>query len=319
MTFQFAHPAAFLLFMLPVMMFWLRSRKKLPLEIPALLYSSSQVLKTVPYSWRLRWRHLPDFLWLCAWVLLVVSLARPQSGQVQQIIRGEGVDIVLALDISGSMEAPDFAPLNRLEAAKNVIASFVAGRSFDRIGLVVFAADAFQRVPLTLDYNLLLRSLESIELAPALGLPDGTAIGLGIASSGNLLRPGRSPSRIIILLTDGANNAGSIGPLTAAQAVAALGMRVYTIAMGGDLQENNNLDEDTLREIALLTNALFFRAKELSDLQAIYSEINSLERSEVERVTRVEWDELAPSLLALALLFLTTGKLLRMTALQVLP
>lgn len=179
----------------------------------------------------MRFRRVPDALRLLAWLLLVMALARPQSGQTQEIIRGQGIDIVLALDISGSMAALDFAPQNRLEAAKGVIADFIARREFDRTGLVVFAQDAFQQTPPTLDYPALLRSLDEVQLAD-LGLTDGTAIGLGLAAAGNMLRQSMAASRVIILLTDGANNAGGVGPLTVAEAVAALGTRVYTIGMG---------------------------------------------------------------------------------------
>jgi Ca-activated chloride channel family protein len=330
-SFQFAYPAAFLLFVIPVVLFGWSRRKKWLFESAALVYSSTFLVENLPSTWRVRWRGVPAGLWAGAWVFLVVGLARPQSGMAQQITRGQGVDIVLALDISGSMNALDFAPQNRLEAAKAVIASFVAGRSFDRIGLVVFAADAFQRVPLTLDYNALLASLNAIELAPALALPDGTAIGMGVASSGNLLRPSRAASKVIILLTDGANNAGSIGPLSAAQAVGALGMRVYTISMGrnGQVQVpdvnggtklvESNLDENTLQKIASETGGQFFRAAELVDLQAVYNEINRLERSDIERISWVDWNELAPALVWIALGLFIMERLLRVTVFQVVP
>ncbi len=331
MTFQFAYPVAFVLFGFPVLLLALRRRGLWRPESPVLIYSNTQLLMGLPQSWRVRWRRLPDVLWAAAWVLLVVGLARPQSGTAQQILRGQGVDIVLALDISGSMSALDFAPMNRLEAAKQVMSSFVTGRTFDRIGLVVFAADAFQRVPLTLDYNALLASLGAVDLAPALGMPDGTAIGMGVASSGNLLRASEAASKVIILLTDGANNAGSIGPVSAAQAVGVLGMRVYTIGMGrsgqvpvpdangGTTMAESTLDEGTLQKIAAETGGRFFRAAEMTDLQAVYSEINQLERSDVERINWVDWNELAPALVGLALILLAAERGLRLTVFQEVP
>jgi Ca-activated chloride channel family protein len=272
-----------------------------------------------------RFHTLPDALWWIAWGCLVVALARPQTGQSQQIIHGQGIEIVLALDISGSMDATDFAPQNRLEAAKSVIDDFIQHREFDQIGLVVFAHDSFQLVPPTLDYSVLRNTLSNVQLATTLGITDGTAIGLGIASAGNMLRSGTAASKIIILLTDGANNAGDIGPMTAAEAVAALGMRVYTIGMiqraapvSANAQEDN-VDEATLKSVAAVTNGHYYAASNETDLETIYNQINTLERSDIEKQIFVRWQEQFQWFAAIGLLSLIIEQLLRQTVLQVIP
>jgi len=256
---------------------------------------------------------------------LVIALARPQTGQSQQIIHGQGIEIVLALDISGSMQATDFVPQNRLEAAKSVIGDFIQRREFDQIGLVVFAHDSFQLVPPTLDYAVLRKSLSTVQLATVQGIADGTAIGLGIASAGNMLRSGTSASKVIILLTDGANNAGDIGPLTAAEAVAALGIRVYTIGMVQETTvssvnaQDNNIDEATLKSIATVTNGRYYVAANESDLENIYGQINRLERSDIEKQIFIRWQEQFQWFATIALLSLIVAQVLLRTVLQVIP
>jgi Ca-activated chloride channel family protein len=332
MNFRFAYPAVLLLLLAPPVMYLIQRRLRWRVGAAALRYADVRLVEGLPVSWRVRLRWLPDALRLGAWLLLVVALARPQSGRSQEVIRGQGIDIVLALDISGSMAALDFAPQNRLDAAKDVISSFVAGRRFDRIGLVVFAHNAFQQVPPTLDYPTLLRALGSVGLATQLGIGDGTAIGLGLASSANLMRSDNTASKIIILLTDGANNAGGLGPVTAAQMVAALNMRVYTIGMGktglvpvpvddaGNTQMvESDLDEPTLQAVAATTGGRYFRAEDLGDLQRVYDEINRLERSDVQQQIYVRWQELAWPLLWGAAVCLLIERLLRQTVLQTLP
>jgi Ca-activated chloride channel family protein len=327
MTFRFAYPAVFLLYLIPLVVLVLYSLKRLNQSPPAMSFSDVRLLDGLPAGWRIRFRHITNILRFVGWALLVVALARPQSGKTQEIIRGQGIDIVLALDISGSMAALDFAPQNRLEAAKSVIGNFIAGRKFDRIGLAVFAQDAFQQMPPTLDYKSLLRALDEVQLAPELGLPDGTAIGLGIASAANMLRDSTAASKVIILLTDGANNAGGIGPITAAQAVAALGMRVYTIGVGkiglvpmpNAQMVESNLDESSLKAIADTTQGRYFRAEGLSDLQNIYDQIDSLERSDVEEQIFVQWQDQAFPLLWSSMILLVIERLLRQSVFQAVP
>jgi Ca-activated chloride channel family protein len=334
MIFRFAHPVAFSILLMPPLIYVLFRLLRWRTPPPLLLYSDIRLTRTLPVSWRVRWRRLPDVLRALAWLLLIVALARPQSGNAQEIIRGQGIDIVISLDISTSMAALDFDPQNRLEAAKSVIADFIAGRDFDRIGLVVFARDAFHQSPPTLDYDLLIKSLADVPLASGLGPAaefDGTAIGLGLASAGNMLRTSTAPSKVVILLTDGANNAGSIDPITAAQALSTLGIRVYTIGMGRtglvpmpDAQGNvamvpSDVDEAALTEIVNIANGQFFRALDLQNLQQVYDQIDVLEQSEVERQVYVRWQEQAWLLLVGGLILFIGERALRHTTFQTLP
>jgi Ca-activated chloride channel homolog len=317
--FRFAHPLALLLLALPLI--WLMStRNRLQMIPPVLRYSDIRLVYGLPAGWRVRWRRLPDALRLAAWVLLVIGLARPQSGRAQETFRGQGIDIVLAVDISSSMSALDFGAQNRLEAAKSVMADFIAKREFDRIGLVVFARSAFQQAPPTLDYGVLLRLLDEVPLVTEIPqLEDGTAIGLGLAAAGNMLRTSTAPSKVIILLTDGSNNAGEIAPITAAQAVSALGSKVYTIGMGRVDSSGSGLDEQTLQAVAAAANGLYFRAENLEGLQQIYDRIDSLERSEAVRQVFVRWQDQSFTWLAVGLFFLMIERILRHTVLQTIP
>jgi Ca-activated chloride channel homolog len=332
MSFRFAHPAAFLLLLIPLAFAVAYYIGRWRPAAMTMRYSDVRLLDGLAIGWRARFHRVPDMLCLLAWLILLIALARPQGGRTQEIIRGQGIDIVLALDISGSMAALDFAPQNRLDAAKSVISNFIVGRAFDRIGLVAFARDAFQQTPPTLDYPTLVKSLEALQLATVLRIDDGTAIGLGIASAGNMLRTSTTASKIIILLTDGASNSGGIGPVTAAQAVATFGIRVYTIGMGkiglvpvpvddaGNTQlVESDLDEPTLQTIAQSTNGKYFRAQDLSDLQAIYDEIDRLERSDVERQIFTNWQEQFEGFLWVSIILLMLERLLRHTIFQTIP
>lgn len=315
--FRFALAPALLLLCLPVVVWLSRQRGDRRLDgLPVMGYSDTRLLMGLTAGWRVRWKRIPDILRLLAWGLLVIALARPQTGRGQEIIRGEGIDIALALDISGSMAAVDFQPDNRLSAAKRVIADFISGRAYDRIGLVVFAREAYQQVPPTLDYRTLLALLDEVRLITQIGLEDGTALGLGIASAGNMLRDSSAASKIIIVLTDGANNAG-LDPITAANAVRVLGMRVYTIGMGRP--GSTELNEDTLRSIATVTGGLYFRAEDTNGLQQIYDRIDSLVRSEVSRQVFVRWQDQAFPWMLGALGLLIIERVLRHTAFQSIP
>ncbi len=329
MVVRLAHPAALLLLIVPIL-YYVIARQVNPVTMR---YSDIRLLVDLPVSWRVRFRWLPDALRFTAWVVLVIALARPQIGNMQELIRGQGVDIVLALDISGSMGTIDFDGQNRLESAKDVIANFVQARDYDRIGLVVFARQAFHQSPLTLDYRVLTMLLNEVQLGSQLGLEDGTAIGLGLASSANMLRESQALSKVVILLTDGAHNAEGISPLDAAASLAALGIRVYTIGMGGPNLEpvaispdgttqfvENALDTTTLEQIAGMTGGRFFRATELEDLQAVYDQINVLERSDIERQVFIRWqDQAATILLPVGLLLVVLERLLRYSVFQIVP
>lgn len=338
LEFRFAHPWAFLILLLAAgWLLWRYRRDGLRMSQPALMYSDIRLMHGLPVGWRVRLRHLPNILRAVTWLLLVIALARPQIGNARELLRGEGIDIVLALDISGSMAALDFQPGTRLDAARRVIADFITGRQFDRIGMVVFARSAYQQAPLTLDYDVLTRLLDQVkivnEIVDANGQPvllDGTAIGLGIASAGTMLRDSQAPGRVIVLLTDGDNNA-ALDPLTAADAVAALDIRVYTIGMGTSGQvpipdnsgniiyTESDLDEPTLEEIAGRTGGLYFRAEDPAALQSIYDAIDRLERVRVERQVFIPWQDIAWPLLIAALVLLVTERVLRETVLQMIP
>lgn len=288
-------------------------------RVPAVLrYSDTRLLAGLPAGIRVRLRQLPDFLRLLAWLLLVIALARPQSGSGEEIVRGDGLDIVMALDISDSMATSDFNGLTRFDAAKDVISDFINGRSYDRIGLVIFAEDAFYQAPPTTDYNILTELVENSQLAGDMGMSNRTAIGLGIASSTNLLRRSESPSQVIILVTDGSNNAGELDPISAAQAAAAFGVRVYTIGMGST-QQGDALDEPTLRQIANITDGRYFNALSLDDLRNVYEQIDALEASPIERQLTIRWQDQAWSYLFVALILLIVERVLRNTIFQTIP
>ncbi|MFW6137833.1 MAG: vWA domain-containing protein [Spirochaetota bacterium] len=248
--------------------------------------------------------------------LLLVALARPQKGYIEEKLITRGIDIVLALDISSSMKAEDFKP-NRLGAAKKVAKEFIAGRNTDRIGLVAFSRKAVTQSPLTVDYSLLYQLVDNIEIGM---IPDGTAIGNAIAEASRRLQSEGQKSRVLILLTDGINNAGEIDPLTAARAAQALDIKIYTIGVGSKgkapypvydqvfgkryVSIPVQIDEKVLREIARITGGGYFRATDTTKLEEIYTEINNLEKSKIEinqyRRTR-EW--FAFPLLAAMVLF----------------
>lgn len=334
MTFRFAAPWLLLLLLaipiLATMPFWAGHRKR----PSGLRYADVRLARTKAVSWRLALRRLlPLWRWL-GLALLIVALARPQFVEAQQIIRGEGVDIALALDISGSMSSLDFEPQNRLQAAKEVIDSFIGERPYDRIGLVVFASNAFTQSPLTIDHAVLSRLLENVDLAPNLGIEDGTAIGLGLANAANMLKDSEAESKVIILLTDGVNNSGQIDPLTAAEAAKTLGIRVYTVGAGRSGQvpvpqeglfgtqivyQESVLDEETLRQIADITGGLYYRAKDTEGLRLIYDEINSLEKSDIEIRVFNRYQELAAWVLLPGLLLLLMETVLRQTIFRKIP
>jgi Ca-activated chloride channel homolog len=247
-------------------------------------------------SLRFRWvsllRFIPDILLILAWIFMVLALARPQrtSEQIEQ--NTEGIDIMLIIDTSGSMELQDFKP-NRLESAKAVAKKFIKGRFQDRIGLVVFAGDAYSLSPLTTDYELLFSLIKDIKLKM---IPnDGTAIGSALGVATNRMLESKAKSKVIILLSDGDNTAGNIDPLTAAEMAAGYGCKIYTVAigkdgnvpMGTDLFGNvqyvqSQLDEKNLRKIAEIGNGLFFRAENKSTLETIFKQIDKMEKAEIK-------------------------------------
>lgn len=233
-------------------------------------------------------RHVMFGLRMLAIAMIIVAIARPQSSNQWKNVTTEGIDIIIALDISGSMLAEDFKP-NRIEAAKDVASEFISGRPNDRIGLVIFSSESFTQCPLTTDHAVLMNLFRSIKSGM---IEDGTAIGLGLANAVNRLKDSRSVSKVVILLTDGVNNMGSIAPLTAAEIAKVYGIRVYTIgigtngvapypvqtAFGVQYQDMEvDIDEPMLKQIAQMTDGKYFRATNNQKLQEIYKEIDKLE------------------------------------------
>lgn len=265
-------------------------------------------------SWRIRLRGVPLALRIVAIVLLALALARPQRGLAVTTLPEEGIDVVLALDVSGSMSQrtgldPRGAS-SRLSAAQEVIDQFVSGLAGDRVGLVTFRSRAIVMSPLTLDHVALLRTVESLETGL---LPDGTAIGLGLAEAVNLLRDSAARSRVIVLLTDGANNAGEVEPLQAARLAEALGIRVYTIGFLGDAAQFGAppVDASTLRLIAEITGAESYGAGTQEELSRAYATVGALERSRVGERHFTSFQELGPWLGTFALALLVAEGALR--------
>ena len=271
----------------------------------AIRISTIEGVRRAPRTLRYWLRHAPFVLRCAAFVLLVVALARPQDVDEQRRSSAEGIDIMLAVDVSGSMLARDFKP-DRITAAKEVAGSFIADRYGDRIGLVAFAGEAFTQSPLTTDQGTLQTLLARIRSGL---IEDGTAIGNGLATAINRLRESEAKSKVIILLTDGVNNRGQIAPMTAAEIARAQGIRVYTIGVGtegtapypavdiygqptGDVvMAKVEIDEKTLGAMADLTGGKYFRATDNAKLKAIYDEINQLEKSKVEVTERISYHE----------------------------
>ena len=270
----------------------------------AIRISSVAGVVRAPKTVRYYLRHLPFALRAAAFALLVVALARPQDVEQNVRTNTEGIDIMLAIDVSGSMLARDFKP-DRITAAKEVAGSFIADRYGDRIGLVAFAGEAFTQSPLTTDQSTLQTLLARIRSGL---IEDGTAIGNGLATAINRLRESEAKSKVIILLTDGVNNRGEIAPLTAAEIAKAQGIRVYTIGVGTEgmapypaidmfgnitfVNQKVEIDEKTLTAISDMTGGEYFRATDKAKLKAIYDEINQLEKSKVEVTEHVSYHEL---------------------------
>lgn len=288
----FAYPwILYTLAILPLMFiwYWYRGRKK----EPSINYSSLNIFKKIPANWKELLRHLPFILRCISVGLLIVALARPQSFSSGENIYTEGIDIAMVLDISGSMLAEDFRP-NRLGAAKNVIDEFIQGRTTDRIGLVIFSREAFTQCPLTIDYTVLRNLLKDIKSGM---IEDGTAIGNAIANGVNRLKDSNAKSKVLILLTDGINNAGEVNPVSAAQIAKSFDIRIYTIGVGTRGEAPYpvqtpfglkyqmmpvEIDEAVLKEIAVLTDGQYFRATNNKTLSQIYSEIDQMEKTRVE-------------------------------------
>ena len=296
-----------------------------------ILYSDVESLRRSDMRKTGRYHHGLFAIRVAALAVFIAAFARPQTGVTSETVSTEGIDIVLAMDVSSSMLAEDLEP-NRLEAAKVVAAEFVAGRRNDRIGLVVFAGEAFTQAPLTLDQSVITDLLTQMEVGM---IEDGTAVGMGLATAVKRLQVSEAESKVVVLLTDGRSNTGEIGPVTAAQMAQALGMKVYTIGVGSRgiarvpvddpivgrryVSMQVDVDEPTLQEVAETTGGRYFRATDRESLAQIYSEIDALETTEIEVQNFTSYGELFhyPLAAGLVLLFLEVG--LGQTFLRKLP
>jgi Ca-activated chloride channel family protein len=303
MFFRFSDPWALVLLVAVPLLGWWHFRKRKG-RGGSIRFSSLGLVRNAAGGSRGRGRQVLFCMNLAALALIIIAMARPQSGLKGEEVLTEGVDIVLAMDLSTTMLAEDIRP-NRVEAIKTVAREFIQGRKNDRIGLVVFAGEAYTQCPLTLDYGILLSFMEQIHVGL---IEDGTAIGMGLATSVNRLRSSEAKSKVIVLLTDGQNNRGEIDPLTAAQAAQAFGIKVYTVGTGtrgmamypvdhpifGRRYQPMpvNIDEDVLKRIADLTGGRYFRATDRKSLGAIYREIDRMEKTEIKVREYTRYSEL---------------------------
>jgi Ca-activated chloride channel family protein len=296
-----------------------------------ILFSHVGLVAGLPRG-RAAWAWLPRALEYAILALLIIALARPQKGEAERKVVSEGLDIVLAVDISSSMKAEDFRPGNRLDVAKRVAREFIQGRVEDRIGLVVFAADSYTQCPVTVDHDVLLELLDDVTFGD---IKDGTAIGMALANSLARLKDVPAPSKVVILLTDGRNNAGSVDPLTAASMARALSVRVYTIGVGSEgeapfpvddpvfgrryVQVPADVDDMTLAAIADSTGGLYFRATDPEALAIIFTKIDEMERRPVEMAEYVSRRDLGVWAVWPALGFLALQGLLSLSWLRRIP
>ncbi len=326
----FANPTYLylLLLLIPLIAWYIYKLRKSQASLQVSSTEAFRVAGTT--SWKVYLRHLPFALRMLAIAFLIVVLARPQSTDSWQNSSTEGIDIVMAMDISTSMLAEDLKP-NRLEAAKDVAASFINGRQNDNIGLVVFAAESFTQCPLTTDHGVLLNLFKDIQ--PGI-IQDGTAIGLGLANAVSRIKDSQAKSKVIILLTDGVNNTGEIAPVTAAEIAKTFGIRVYTIGVGTKgtapypiptafgVQYQNipvEIDEPILKQMAATTGGQYFRATDNASLKEIYSEIDQMEKTKisVQEFSKKEEEYKNWALLVFALLLVEV--LLRNTLFRNIP
>ncbi len=305
---RFKDPLMLLLLVLwiPMLLVYIRRERRFR---PAIRFSDLSLVDRAPRSMFVKARHLLIALRLLGFALLVIALARPQLGHTDEEVSTEGVDIMLILDISESMRALDFQPDNRLAVAKKTMREFIGKRSSDRIGLVVFGARSFTKCPLTLDYNVLDRFIDEVTFTD---FSYQTAIGTALATAANRLKDSNARSKVIVLLTDGSNNAGDIPPLTAAKAAAELGIKIHTIGVGkegkvpipvkvqnpftGTIKEqvqmmDSDLDEKTLQEIAAESGGDFFRAQSPEKLAEIYDRIDKMEKTEIKTRIYTSFEE----------------------------
>ncbi|MBN1291980.1 MAG: VWA domain-containing protein [Candidatus Latescibacteria bacterium] len=323
---RFAHPLWLILLVVPLFNLFSYFRKKGGGDA-TVLFSDVSVFKTIGTGTGKLKRLLSLFIVHVTVVVLILAMARPQSGKSFHTRTARGVDIILAMDISSSMAAMDFHPLTRFEAAKEVVIDFIGNRHSDRIGLIVFSAQSFTLCPLTLDYDMLTAFLDR---AWESRIEDGTAIGSAIATSINRLRDSDAKSKIIILLTDGMNNRGNIDPQTAARLAETLNIKIYTIGVGSEgramfkmngrpFWTETHIDEASLKEVAESTGGKYYHAKNTQELKGIYDEINQLETTKIEYKEWIEYDEKFGGFMKAGFLLLILSFVLDRTVLRRLP
>jgi Ca-activated chloride channel homolog len=327
---EFARPGFLylLLILIPLIAFYVIRNK---VSFASVQVSTLNSVKGLGVSFKQILRHVLFGIRLIALALLIIALARPQSTNRWENVNTLGIDIMLAIDISGSMLARDFRP-DRLEAAKDVAIEFISGRSDDRIGLVVFSGESFTQCPLTSDHKVLINLFREIKSGM---IEDGTAIGVGLANSVKRLKDSKAISKVVILLTDGVNNQGAIDPITAAELAQTFGIRVYTVGVGtqgeapyptidffGRTVYRNmpvEIDEETLTKIADITGGKYFRATDNNKLKDIYAEIDQLERSKIDVKQFSRKEERFMLLVWIALIFILAELVLNKTVLRSIP
>lgn len=321
-----------LILLIPYIVWYIMRRKRTEATLQV---STTRMYMNVHKSWKVYLIHAPFLLRLCAFVMIVLVLARPQTTDNWQNTEIEGIDIMLAVDISTSMLAEDLKP-NRLEAAKQVAAEFINGRPNDNIGLTIFAGEAFTQCPLTVDHGVLLNLFHSVscDMIYRGMIEDGTAIGMGLANAVTRLKDSKAKSKVVILLTDGVNNRGELSPLTAAEIAKQFGIRVYTIGVGTNgtapypmqtyagvqyIQTPVEIDEQTLTQIAAETNGNYFRATSNSKLKEVYEEIDKLEKTKLNVKEFSKREEEYEIFALVAFLCILLELILRNTVLKKIP
>ncbi|UYL07454.1 VWA domain-containing protein [Bdellovibrio sp. SKB1291214] len=331
-------PLAFWLILpLIAVVIWVLWRKKS--KTPTLQFGTIQILKTVTPSLRTRLLNVPLILKALGIALAIFALARPQEMNTKIKKNVEGIDIVIALDISDSMLIEDMRPLNRLEAAKETIKQFIGGRSSDRIGLVIFAGESFTLVPPTLDYQLILSRVDEITTAASARIKDGTALGVALANAAGRLKDSQAKSRVVIFMTDGENNSGTIDPETGLEIAKGYGIKIYSIGIGKDGPTripiytrdifgqkvktyqpfDSTVNEDLLGRMASQTGGKYYRASKEDSLKGVFKDIDSLEKTKIDVNKFTNYTEKYPPYLVAGLILYLIGLLLGRTWLRRVP
>ncbi|MEK2690351.1 vWA domain-containing protein [Bdellovibrio sp. GT3] len=329
--------AYWLILPLIAVVIWVLWHKKT--KTPTLQFGTVQILKSVNPSLRTRLLNLPLLLKVLGIALAIFALSRPQEMNTKIKKNVEGIDIVIALDISDSMLIEDMRPLNRLEAAKETIKQFISGRSSDRIGLVIFAGESFTLVPPTLDYQLILSRVDEITTAASARIKDGTALGVALANAAGRLKDSQAKSRVVIFMTDGENNSGTIDPETGLEIAKGYGIKIYSIGIGKDGPTripiysrdifgqkvktyqpfDSTVNEDLLGRMASETGGKFYRASKEDSLKGVFKDIDSLEKTKIDINKFTNYTEKYPPYLVLGIILYLAGLLLGRTWLRRVP